>query len=85
MKANQVGRFSVDALAMVSDLDAVAEMMKGVVVKSVSIGINQDCIDYIGISNDFDEVEAGFVVPKYEAIMQKNEIGVVTRKEWVRV
>jgi len=83
MKHNQLGRFRIDSLMMATRLDDVAEMMKGLVIKRISLAIEYDAVEYMAIGETFDEVEQGGFIPLYFYEIT-TENGKIVSGKWVR-
>ena len=82
MNHKQKGRFTIDGLTMAQNLGDCATAMSGLVIQDARHAAAQDAIEYIAIGPEFDEIEQGALIPEYMAIMDCDEEGVVTLKEW---
>jgi len=85
MKNNQLGRFMIDGMTLITNLDSLVVMMSGLVVVAARHALTKDATEYVAIGPDFDEIERGSLIPEYQAIMHQDEDGVITRLHWERV
>ena len=65
MKSNQRGRFSLSLRLLMDCPDLVAKAFQDMNFVAVKADINfSDNVDYSGLSDRFDEVEKGYLIPE---------------------
>lgn len=64
-KHKRIGRFLVTIEFLEKHIDDVQNIMCQCVVIQTNTNYLKDCIEYIAISNHFDEIEIGEMIPEY--------------------
>ena len=60
-------------------------VFKDVIILDTRTSYIERKIEYLGISEHFDEVQEGHLIPEYVCILNKDNIGKLTSLEWRRV
>lgn len=74
------GWFVISGMFIVDAPKAVKEIMGRCIIVHAAPEPHYDAIKYQAISDDFDEVQEGTVIPEYEIEAQKDSSGKVTWK-----
>lgn len=79
MNDRQLGRFSVTSDMVRTNPDAVASIFSllGVVIVRAEQSFARQEIEYIGLSNQFEEVELGTIIPEYSITIRSEEDEIV--------
>lgn len=80
-----IGKFSVAWEVIDRWPEDVIKGLEGVLILRAESIHHRQAIEYVGIHPDFEPVPIGNEPAVYQAILKKNEAGVVTREKWERV
>ncbi len=74
------GKFTISHRMIERNANIVRHIMRDVIVLDLRIDTLRDETTYLGLHPDFDMIEAGETIPKYECILHPTEDGY--RQEW---
>lgn len=71
----RIGRFKIPRQVIIEDPEMAIEVLKGIIIFRAEMMFHLDCIEYIGISPNFDPIKEGEESPVYEVLVSVNENG----------
>jgi len=73
--SNRFGVFIISGIFIVNHPDIVKQIMGRCIIVHAAPEPHYDAVKYQAISDDFDEVKLGVIIPEYELLMEKDSVG----------
>ena len=78
--STRYGKFTIDRSFIEDHPDVVLQVMANVIVIKAELLWAEKVMDYVGLSEDFEEVEPGAVTPSYEVQFDSDTFAVTWAK-----
>ena len=73
MKSRRLGKFYISFDTVDKSEDYLYQIMGRVIVVRAEALLHSHMVEYVAVSKHFDEVEEGFMVPEYKAIIHSED------------